>query len=49
MSESTCKKCNKKSGTPNYQKWSIILGGYMFATSIYGTIELVKKLIELFQ
>jgi hypothetical protein len=49
MQETKCKKCEKKSGTPNYQKWSLILGGYIFVTSVYGTVELVKKIIALFQ
>lgn len=43
-----CKKCNQKTGVPNYQKWSLILGGYIFIASIYGTIEIVKKIIQLF-
>jgi hypothetical protein len=47
MENSGCKKCNRKTGIPAYQTWSLILGGYIFLTSIYGTVELVKKLIHL--
>lgn len=49
MQEQKCKKCNQQPGIPRYQKWSILLGTYIFATSIYGTIELIKKIIHLFQ
>lgn len=48
MENTGCKKCNRKNGMPAYQSWSLVLGGYIFITSIYGTIELVKKLIQLF-
>lgn len=48
MQETKCNKCDQKSGIPNYQKWSLVLGSYLFISSIYGTIEIIKKIIQLF-
>jgi hypothetical protein len=43
---SECKKCNQKP-TSNLQYATIVLGFYLLASSIYGTIKLVEKLIGL--
>lgn len=40
-----CKKCKQK-GPGAFQIGSIILGFYVIAISIYGTIELVKNIIS---
>lgn len=50
MSETQgCKKCNQTKGIPTKQIVSIILGTYVLFAAIYGTIELVNKLINLFK
>ena len=43
---SECKKCNQKP-TSKLQYLTIVLGFYLLASSIYGTIMLVQKLIGL--
>jgi hypothetical protein len=47
MSESTCKSCKQKGPGP-IQIGSIVLGTYVLATSIYGTVKLVQTIISLF-
>ena len=42
-----CKKCKQK-GVSKSQWASIILGFYILGTSIYGSIILIRKIIELF-
>ena len=50
MSETQgCKKCNQKKGIPANQIISIVGGFYSLFASVYGTIVLVNKLIELFR
>jgi hypothetical protein len=50
MSEAKgCKKCNQKKGIPTKQLISIIGGFYILFASIYGTVVLINKLIELFK
>jgi hypothetical protein len=50
MSETQgCKKCTQKKGIPAKQIISIVGGFYILFASIYGTIVLVNKLIELFR
>jgi hypothetical protein len=46
MEEKKCDSCGKKLGITNFGV--TVLGFYLLGTSIYGTIELVKKLISLF-
>jgi hypothetical protein len=46
MEEKKCKTCGKKLSIT--ELWSSIFGFYVLGTSIYGTIELVKKLVSLF-
>ena len=41
-----CKTCKK--GLSDTQKWVLALSIYMFMTSIYGTIVLIKNVIDLF-
>lgn len=44
----SCSSCKSKEGV-NKVQWGVMIAGlYMVGTSIYGTIELVKKLISLF-
>ena len=50
MSETQgCKKCNQKKGIPSKQIISIVGGFYILFASIYGTVTLINKLIELFR
>ncbi len=42
-----CKTCKEK-GPGKFQVGVIVLGFYMLSTSIYGTIVLVKNIINLF-
>lgn len=44
--EKECKSC--KRGLNNTQKAMVVLSLYMLGCSIYGTIDLVKYLINLF-
>ncbi len=41
-----CNTCKK--GLSKTQKWVVVLSIWMFLTSIYGTIELVKNILNLF-
>lgn len=41
-----CKQCNK--GFSNTQKGLVVLGTYIFLSSIYGTIEIIKFIMSLF-
>jgi hypothetical protein len=47
MAESTCKTCKQKGPGP-VQIGSIVLGTYILATSIYGTVKIVQSIISLF-
>lgn len=42
-----CNDCKKNA--KNFQLKIFILGSYIFVSSIYGTIEIVKHLIDLFK
>jgi len=44
---SECKKCNQKN-PPNFQIWTIVIGGYLLFSSIYGTVKLINSLINIF-
>jgi hypothetical protein len=44
---SECQKCNQKP-TSKLQYATIALGFYLLVSSIYGTVKLFEKLIELF-
>lgn len=48
MEEKECKSCKQK-GPSKTQIGGIILGLYLLASSIYGTVVLVGKLISLFK
>jgi hypothetical protein len=41
-----CNTCKK--GLSETQKWVLALSMYMFITSIYGTIVLIKNIVDLF-
>jgi hypothetical protein len=41
-----CNTCKK--GLSETQKWVVALSMYMFITSIYGTIVLIKNIVDLF-
>lgn len=44
----SCSSCKSKNGVENV-KWGVLLFGlWVLSTSIYGTVELFKKLISLF-
>ena len=43
-----CKTCKQKGPTKS-QVGAIILGSYILLSSIYGTIEFVKNIIEYFK
>lgn len=45
--EKSCKKCKQK-GVSTFQKGSIVLGFYILITSGIGTVELIKKIYNLF-
>lgn len=47
MEEKKCSTC-KKGKLSRTESATFILGFYLLSTSIYGTVELVKKLISLF-
>jgi hypothetical protein len=48
MSETKgCKKCSKQTGIPTKQLVTIALGTYVLFSSIYGTVVLFGKLIDL--
>ena len=42
-----CKKCQQKSGTSKKQIGGIIVGTYILFASIYGTIVIINKIIDL--
>lgn len=44
----SCSSCKSNDGVNKVQWGVMIIGFYMVGTSIYGTVELVKKLIALF-
>jgi hypothetical protein len=46
--ETGCKSC-KQTGPGSFQIGGIILGSYMLFASIYGTIEIIKHIINLFK
>lgn len=46
MEEKKCSTCGTKLG--KVETLMALLGFYVLSTSIYGTIELVKKIISLF-
>lgn len=46
MEEKKCNSCGKKLSFTEIR--AAIIGFYLLGTSIYGTIELIKKLISLF-
>jgi hypothetical protein len=43
-----CKKCQQKKGTSMKQIVSIVVGTYVLFASIYGTIVIINKIIDLF-
>jgi hypothetical protein len=43
-----CKKCQQKKGTSMKQIGSIVIGTYVLFSSIYGTIVIINKIIDLF-
>jgi hypothetical protein len=43
-----CKKCQQKKGTSKKQIGGIIVGTYVLFASIYGTIVIINKIIDLF-
>jgi hypothetical protein len=43
-----CKKCNQKP-TSNTQYFTIIVGVYLLASSVYGTIKIFESIFELFK
>lgn len=42
----SCNSCKSKNGVNNVKWGVIILGFYLLGSSIYGTIEIVKNIIE---
>jgi hypothetical protein len=48
MQEEKCKTCKEK-GPGAFQIGTIIIGFYILSMSIYGTITLVKDIINLFK
>ena len=43
-----CKKCQQKKGPSKKQIGGIIIGTYVLFSSIYGTIEIISKIKDLF-
>lgn len=43
-----CKKCQQKKGPSKTQIVSIVVGTYVLFSSIYGTIVIINKIIDLF-
>jgi hypothetical protein len=41
-----CKQCQK--GLSKVQSWMVVFSIYMLLTSIYGTVVLFQKILELF-
>ena len=48
INSGSCKKCKQKKGTSRKQIGSIIVGTYVLFASIYGTIVIINKIIDLF-
>jgi hypothetical protein len=48
MPEKECKTCKQK-GPGKFQIGTIILGVYILFSSCYGTIQIVKEIINLFK
>jgi len=48
MSEKECKSCKEK-GTGSFQIGTIILGFYILFSSCYGTVQIVKEIINFFK
>ena len=46
MSEKNCSQC-KKTPLVSVEKKVLFVGFYLLVSSVYGTIEIVKKLISL--
>lgn len=42
-----CKKCKQKTGPSKKQLGGIIVGTYVLFASIYGTIVIINKIIDL--
>ena len=40
-----CKKCKQKGPSP-FQYGTIIIGFYILSAAVYGTIEIIKNIIE---
>jgi len=43
-----CKKCKQKTGSSMKQIGGIVIGTYVLFASIYGTIVIINKIIDLF-
>jgi hypothetical protein len=43
-----CKKCQQKKGPSKKQIGGIVVGTYVLFASIYGTIVIINKIINLF-
>ena len=43
-----CKKCKQKTGPSTKQIGGIVVGTYVLFSSIYGTIVIINKIIDLF-
>lgn len=48
MSEKECKSCKQK-GPGKFQIGTIILGVYILFSAGYGTVQIVKEIINLFK
>jgi len=48
MSEKECKSCKEK-GPGSFQIGTIILGFYVLFSACYGTVQIVKEIINLFK
>jgi len=48
MSEKECKSCKQK-GPGNFQIGTIILGVYILFSAGYGTVQIVKEIINFFK
>ncbi len=47
MSEKNCDTC-KKTPLISIEKKALVVGFYLLVSSVYGTIEIVKKIISFF-
>jgi hypothetical protein len=43
-----CKKCQQRKGPSKKQIGGIVIGTYVLFASIYGTIVIINKIIDLF-